>query len=38
MGEALIDCIPNVTNSNLKDVQTCTKQMGGAPCKVACTV
>lgn len=38
IGEALIDFIPNVTNANLKDVQTFTKQIGGAPCNVACTV
>ncbi|SUJ54434.1 hypothetical protein [Staphylococcus aureus] len=29
IGEALIDFIPNVTNANLKDVQTFTKQIGG---------
>ena len=38
IGEALIDFIPNITNANLKDVQTFTKQIGGAPCNVACTV
>ena len=37
IGEALIDFIPNITNANLKDVQTFTKQIGGAPCN-ACTV
>lgn len=31
IGEALIDFIPNITNANLKDVQTFTKQIGGAP-------
>lgn len=30
IGEALIDFIPNITNANLKDVQTFTKQIGGA--------
>jgi sugar/nucleoside kinase (ribokinase family) len=30
--------LPNITNANLKDVQTFTKQIGGAPCNVACTV
>lgn len=38
IGEALIDFIPNVTNTNLKDVETFTKQIGGAPCNVACAV
>ncbi len=27
IGEALIDFIPNITNANLKDVQTFTKQI-----------
>ncbi|HHW9567728.1 TPA: PfkB family carbohydrate kinase, partial [Staphylococcus aureus] len=38
IGEALIDFIPNITNANLKDVQTFMKQIDGAPCNVACTV
>lgn len=38
IGEALIDFIPDVTNSKLKDVKTFSRQVGGAPCNVACTV
>ncbi|KMS29211.1 fructokinase, partial [Staphylococcus aureus] len=35
IGEALIEFIPNVTNANLIDVQTFTKQIGGAPCNLS---
>ncbi len=35
IGEALIDFIPNVTECELKDKETVTKQIGGAPCNVA---
>lgn len=38
IGEALIDFIPNVTNSELKDVEQFSRQVGGAPCNVAATV
>lgn len=38
IGEALIDFIPNTTNVNLKDVTTFSRQVGGAPCNVACAV
>lgn len=37
IGEALIDFIPNTTDSKLKDVEKFTRQVGGAPCNVACT-
>ena len=36
--EALIDFIPNVTHSKLKDVEQFSRQVGGAPCNVAATV
>ncbi|MCJ1667700.1 carbohydrate kinase [Staphylococcus sp. NRL 19/737] len=35
LGEALIDFIPNVTNSELKDVTQFSRQVGGAPANVA---
>ncbi|MBO1198322.1 carbohydrate kinase [Staphylococcus simiae] len=38
IGEALIDFIPNTTNVKLKDVATFSRQVGGAPCNVACAV
>ncbi|AKL92332.1 5-dehydro-2-deoxygluconokinase [Staphylococcus capitis subsp. capitis] len=38
IGEALIDFIPHVTNSELKDVEQFSRQVGGAPCNVAATV
>lgn len=38
IGEALIDFIPNVTNSELKDVEQFSRQVGGAPANVACVV
>ncbi|MDU2974566.1 MAG: PfkB family carbohydrate kinase, partial [Staphylococcus epidermidis] len=38
IGEALIDFIPNVTHSKLKDVEQFSRQVGGAPCNVAATV
>lgn len=38
IGEALIDFIPNTTDSKLKDVETFSRQVGGAPCNVASTV
>lgn len=38
IGEALIDFIPNVTDSDLKDVKGFTRQVGGAPANVASTV
>lgn len=38
IGEALIDFIPNVVNSELKDVTGFTRQVGGAPANVASTV
>ena len=37
IGEALIDFIPNTTDSKLKDVEGFSRQVGGAPCNVACT-
>lgn len=37
IGEALIDFIPNQKDSKLKDVEGFTRQVGGAPCNVACT-
>lgn len=37
IGEALIDFIPNTTDSKLKDVETFSRQVGGAPCNVAST-
>lgn len=37
LGEALIDFIPNVTNSELKDVEQFSRQVGGAPANVAST-
>lgn len=37
IGEALIDFIPNTTDSKLKDVEKFSRQVGGAPCNVACT-
>ncbi|PHK48688.1 carbohydrate kinase family protein [Staphylococcus edaphicus] len=36
IGEALIDFIPDTTDSKLKDVQGFSRQVGGAPCNVAC--
>ena len=38
IGEALIDFIPHVTHSKLKDVEQFSRQVGGAPCNVAATV
>ncbi len=38
IGEALIDFMPTVTNKALKDVEQFSRQVGGAPCNVACTV
>lgn len=38
IGEALIDFIPNVTDSALKDVTSFRRVMGGAPANVAVTV
>lgn len=38
IGEALIDFIPNTTDSKLKDVETFSRQVGGAPCNVASAV
>ncbi|SDC28226.1 fructokinase [Pelagirhabdus alkalitolerans] len=38
IGEALIDFIPNVTNTSLKDVESFKKVMGGAPANVAVAV
>ncbi|MDH9162392.1 carbohydrate kinase family protein [Staphylococcus succinus] len=35
IGEALIDFIPNTTDSKLKDVEGFSRQVGGAPCNVA---
>lgn len=37
IGEALIDFIPSTTDSKLKDVEMFSRQVGGAPCNVACT-
>lgn len=37
IGEALIDFIPNTTDTKLKDVEGFSRQVGGAPCNVACT-
>lgn len=37
IGEALIDFIPHTTDSKLKDVEGFSRQVGGAPCNVACT-
>lgn len=37
IGEALIDFIPDQKDSKLKDVEGFTRQVGGAPCNVACT-
>lgn len=38
IGEALIDFIPSVTDSDLKDVSSFKRVMGGAPANVAMTV
>lgn len=38
IGEALIDFIPSVTDSDLKDVPSFRRVMGGAPANVAMTV
>lgn len=38
IGEALIDFIPGTTDTKLKDVETFSRQVGGAPCNVASTV
>jgi fructokinase len=38
IGEALIDFIPSVTDSDLKDVPSFKRVMGGAPANVAMTV
>lgn len=38
IGEALIDFMPTVTDTALKDVEQFSRQVGGAPCNVACTV
>src|SRR5699024_6155550 len=35
IGEALIDFIPDTTDSELKDVKGFSRQVGGAPCNVA---
>ncbi|WP_251518350.1 MULTISPECIES: carbohydrate kinase family protein [Staphylococcus] len=37
IGEALIDFIPDTTDAKLKEVNGFTRQVGGAPCNVACT-
>lgn len=38
IGEALIDFIPNVKNSELKDVEQFSRQVGGAPANVVSVV